>query len=157
MIDRDYLLKGLEELAMKVEMGVVEPAEAIRDIAQGVAEGEFDAEPSRGRRSPGPTTTGVRLNDHETSRHAASLVDATTHEGYVWRLMLAAGEDGLADQELLSRYPSVYPGTFAESTPRKRRQELTEKGLVEDSGTTKVINGSEVIVWRRRAAAARAF
>jgi hypothetical protein len=89
----------------------------------------------------------VRTTDPGTSWAAAnSLVDVTVVQQRVYALhWLHPG--GLTDEELLRLYVAKH-GVTAESTPRKRRCDLTHMGIIEDTGLRRVLSSTRMgIVW----------
>lgn len=93
--------------------------------------------------------THVRTTDPETSLAAAeSQTDdhVTLVQSRVLELHAAA--HGLTDEELRHQYREQY-GPTGESSVRSRRNDLTLKGLIEDSGEQRVLeSGRPGIVWR---------
>jgi len=92
----------------------------------------------------------VRLTDPQTSVDAAfSIQDATENQQRVYVIHLTHPK-GLTDEELLVIYRGLY-GVCAESTPRKRRHDLTVAGYIVDSGERRLLrSGRFGIVWTVR-------
>jgi hypothetical protein len=90
------------------------------------------------------TEPGVRHDSSDTSREAADRVAphcSALQDAILQEFCLT---DYLTDEEVCDRFPDRDPGTV-----KKRRHELVERGLVEDSGQRrKNRNGSNVTVWR---------
>jgi hypothetical protein len=91
----------------------------------------------------------VRTTDPDTSHDAAfSIADATVNQQRVYVIHLTQGQRGLTDEEQLAIYRSIY-GMCAESTPRKRRHDLTRAGILVDSGERRLLrSGRFGIVWK---------
>src|SRR5262249_2268497 len=85
----------------------------------------------------------ARHSDPATSREAAKAVMPyiTEIQGMVLAEVRRHGAHGITDYEL-----ETFLGSHA-STLRSRRAELVEKGLVEDSGQRRKVNGSSRTVW----------
>jgi hypothetical protein len=91
----------------------------------------------------------VRVDDPDTSRAAAySLTQADVTE--VQRRVLAIlghHPEGLTDEELLHEYMRDH--VTAESSPRKRRHDLTQAGFIADTGQRRpLVSGRHGIVWK---------
>jgi hypothetical protein len=89
----------------------------------------------------------ARRTDPGTSHAAAHSLDNVT---MVQARVLAIHKDftGLTDERLLDEYKRRY-GITAESSPRKRRHDLTRKGLIYDSGERgELKTGRKGIVWK---------
>ena len=91
----------------------------------------------------------VRRSDPLTSHMAAdSNHDRVLVEGAVMRLFMNA-EFGFTDSELTIKYFSTRecPNTHVDS-PRKRRSDLTGRGLIKNSGHKRdTVTGRKGIVW----------
>ncbi len=91
-----------------------------------------------------PTYTPPYAPDSPTSRDAAEAIKprATSLREQVFRVIQAAGENGLTDEEgqdLLA---------LGGSTFRPRRGELVEAGRVKDSGKRRPVrSGNAAVVW----------
>jgi transcription initiation factor IIE alpha subunit len=85
-----------------------------------------------------------RTNDRETSIEAAKKVSTRAGSGRALALeALRKHPDGLTDEELAS-ITKQYQNSIG-----KRRTELTQAGLIEDSGLRRLSSrGSMMIVWR---------
>jgi len=86
----------------------------------------------------------VRADARQTSRDAAAraLPGAATHAGRVLRCIVAAGVDGITDEQVSDRIG------MSLNTVRPRRLEMVERGLVMDSGdTTVTASGASAILW----------
>ncbi len=100
--------------------------------------------------------TNVRASDPDTS-HAAAAVP---REGMKWKVLeLFRASDrwqqdgGFTDEDLERRYRRAFPDGKppGRGSVGKRRQELVELGLVEDSGERRPTEtGCTAIVWRLR-------
>lgn len=79
------------------------------------------------------TETLTRDDDHDTLEEAAERVSESLKElqGKVYSILAAS--QGLTDSELRERCNAIY-GKRQESTYRKRRSELVELGLVQETG-----------------------
>lgn len=78
---------------------------------------------------------------HEAARYAA--LNAATLRAMALRELVAAGDAGLTDFELAARCRSQ------QTSVGKRRGELRDSGLVEDSGERRPSpSGAAAIVWR---------
>jgi hypothetical protein len=93
----------------------------------------------------------VRTSDPSTSHAAALALDdeaITVVQGRVLDCHHAAGARGLTDEELLAAYVERF-GVTAESSPRKRRNDLTKAGAILDSGERRpLVSGRQGIVWK---------
>jgi hypothetical protein len=98
-------------------------------------------------------STMVRRSDPETSHAAAASLSThrlTRDKARVEAIHLAAPA-GLTDEELLHRYIAAH-GATAESTPRKRRCDLTKDGIIVETERERLlISGRYGIVWQHRA------
>lgn len=110
------------------------------------------AQPKRQRAKRTVPKSMVRSPDYSTSVNAAAAVLP-----YALRirqrvlLILYFHLAGLTDDEILEEVRHAVP--VAESTPRKRRGELVEAGLVEASGVERdMVSGQDGTVWRITAA-----
>lgn len=85
----------------------------------------------------------VRKSDPVTSRQAAEAIikDLRELQAFVYEQLRFAGREGLTDLELEEACGS-HGSTF-----RTRRTELTQKGLVIDTGRKKMQKGGWRIVW----------
>jgi len=96
-----------------------------------------------------PSGPRVRKSDPLTSHAAAdSNHDRALVEGAVMRLFMNT-EFGFTDSELTIKYFSTRecPNTHVDS-PRKRRSDLTGRGLVTDSGFKRdTVTGRKATVW----------
>ena len=96
----------------------------------------------------------VRASDPDTSHAAAASIDAphwTVVQERVLDCHLAAGQQGLTDEELLVSYVQHY-GVTAESSPRKRRHDLTRAGTILDSAERRMLKSGRLgIVWKLKA------
>jgi hypothetical protein len=88
----------------------------------------------------------VRTTDPSTSWAAANSLDVTVVQQRVYDLhWLHPG--GLTDEELLRLYLAKY-GMTAESSPRKRRCDLTRLHILIDTGLRRVLSSGRMgIVW----------
>jgi hypothetical protein len=87
----------------------------------------------------------ARVTDPDTSHAAAADAsgNAATHRARALRELRAVYPDGLTDFELAARL------NLQQTSIGKRRGELRDAGLVEDSGTRRPApSGSASIVWR---------
>lgn len=92
---------------------------------------------------PTPATRLVRRTDHETSRLAATAASrrSPSQRSRVWQALLQLQE--ATDYEIAEHLGIL------RSSAAKRRQELTDAGLVEDTGKTRPTDtGSPAVVWR---------
>lgn len=89
----------------------------------------------------------TRHPDHSTSHEAADRIDTTVLQAEVL-MVLDRSTKGLTDEQL--RFHKRFKKrNFAESTVRKRRTELTQKGVVVWSGAKKKNNlGNNQKVWQ---------
>jgi hypothetical protein len=94
-------------------------------------------------------TPRARRSDPDTSHAAAeSIEDSITLVQQRVLEIHRDAPDGLTDEELLDIYQFRF-GETAESSPRKRRHDLTAKGLIQDSGgRRKLKTGRKGIVWK---------
>jgi len=89
----------------------------------------------------------ARLSDPETSHEAAAAfsqkrLTAIQLDVLTWFRSVGQGTDEELEAALLGKHPGF-------STLRKRRCELVDKGLLEDSGEGRVNrNGRKMVVWR---------
>ena len=80
----------------------------------------------------------------ETSLSAAQqiLPKAGTLRYKLLEYIISCGKDGCTDEEAQQNVP------MAPSTPRPRREELVEMGLIKDSGDKRLTNsGRKAVVW----------
>lgn len=90
----------------------------------------------------------VRTSDPDTSKAAAESLDVTEVQRRVLTIHTAKRREGLTDEQLLGEYVGLH-GVTAESSPRKRRCDLTKIGLIIDSGERRPLkSGRNGIVWR---------
>jgi hypothetical protein len=84
----------------------------------------------------------VRGSDPHTSHQAATAImpKLSKLQKQVYAFIVARG--AVTDADIVKAFPHL-----AESTARHRRTDLAQKGLVLDSGETRLVNGSERIVW----------
>jgi hypothetical protein len=112
--------------------------------------GGNSAEPDHWRQCAGRGTM-ARNEDPDTSHAAAaswSLADLTEVQQRVYAIHQQHPR-GLTDEELLHRYLREH--ITAESSPRKRRCDLTRLGVIMDSGERRVlVSGRNGIVWKLR-------
>ena len=91
------------------------------------------------------TSPMYRTSDPRTSRLAAESI--APHVSRLQRLVLdliAASPDGLTDEDLVNGLPLECPGSVV-----KRRGELRDAGLVEDSGLMALNHRNRwVTIWR---------
>jgi hypothetical protein len=92
----------------------------------------------------------IRDPDHETSKKAARrLKPGLSVKQQLVLDVLTRSPDGLTDSELRAEMERLGYPSGGESTYRKRRTELTEKGLVVYAGHVKPNpNGNPEKVWR---------
>jgi len=103
-------------------------------------------------RAPYVPHENVRGTDPDTSRAAAESLDVTVVQQRVYEIHLEYPA-GLTDEELLSAYIKRF-GVTAESSPRKRRCDLTKIGLIVDSGERRALKSTrQGIVWKLAAQA----
>lgn len=108
------------------------------------------AEPAEGAVGYAPYAH-ARTSDPDTSLAAALAVEASEVQQRVYALHRQHPE-GLTDEELLHWYASAHlvPGRSLESksSPRKRRSDLTNAGLLVDSGARRPLSsGRRGVVW----------
>lgn len=92
----------------------------------------------------------VRSSDPSTSHAAATSITVTVTEVQRRVLGIHRGYStyGLTDEQLLDIYHDQF-GTTAESSPRKRRHDLTRLGIITDSGLRRELKtGRKGIVWK---------
>ena len=91
----------------------------------------------------------TRTEDHTTSESAARKTRAKLNAKQTIVLRaLKANPEGLTDEELAAAIVRMGHPAGAESTYRKRRTELYQKGLAEDTGRRRAnARGMSVIVW----------
>jgi hypothetical protein len=98
--------------------------------------------------TPYEPNKNVRGSDPATSHAAAASIAADVTE--VQRRVRAIHVEypaGLTDEELLRKYIARY-GPTAESSPRKRRHDLTVLGIIVDTGERRpLVSGRSGIVW----------
>ena len=90
-----------------------------------------------------PSTRLHRRTDHETSRLAATAASrrSPSQRSLVWHTLLKL--------EAATDYQIAQAANILRSSAAKRRQELVEAGLVEDSGLRLPTDtGTLAIVWR---------
>lgn len=99
--------------------------------------------------------THARTTDPDTSHDAAETVThVAVMRARVYGLYLTHPE-GLTDEQLLAVYSAQHGGSLrsleARSSPRKRRSDLAQQGLLEDSGERRrLTSGRRGVVWRAR-------
>ena len=90
--------------------------------------------------------TQVRTSDPDTSHQAAwSLANASDVQRRVHGILDEAGRRGVDDDALLRTYRAQW--LAAESSPRKRRNDLVRAGIVIDSGERRLVGKRWRIVW----------
>lgn len=93
-----------------------------------------------------PAHEQVRVTDPDTSHAAANSLDVTVVQQRVYALHWAH-PGGLTDEELLHLYQQQH-GVTAESSPRKRRCDLTRMGVLNDTGLRRPLVSRRMgIVW----------
>ena len=97
----------------------------------------------------------ARRTDPETSHAAArSITNLTDAQFAILQFIRTRGE--MADHELVARYQGWCKGVYGQTWPqmsesgiRTRRKELTDQGLVVDTGVrVPTQSGRQAIVWR---------
>jgi transcription initiation factor IIE alpha subunit len=92
---------------------------------------------------PTPEARLARRDDHETSRLAAAAASrrSPSQRSQVWQTLLKLGE--ATDYEIAEHLGIL------RTSAAKRRQELTDAGLVEDTGRTRPTDtGTSAVIWR---------
>jgi len=98
----------------------------------------------------------ARRTDPDTSLEAAFRIeDASEMEQRVYTIHLIYRPEGLTDETFLDHYGEIYGlnGRTGESksSPRKRRSDLTRKGILVDSGERRTLrSGRPGVVWKIR-------
>ena len=96
--------------------------------------------------------THARTSDPETSRAAAdAIADATEVQRRVYAIHRQHPE-GLTDEQLLTHYTAAHGvagrSLESKSSPRKRRSDLTNAGVLIDSGARRpLVSGRNGVVW----------
>jgi hypothetical protein len=89
-----------------------------------------------------PYLNGVPYVNTDTSKEAARLVDADSHEARVYRHILRSGSHGVTDDEIEQALEMRH------QTASARRRGLVMKLLVVDSGQRRpTSSGRDAIVW----------
>jgi len=95
----------------------------------------------------------ARTDDPDTSHQAAwSVVDATEMQQRVYAIFVRH-PDGLTDEQLVAIYARHYPSDWksleSKASPRKRRSDLTNLGVIIDSGEKRPLQSKRLgIVWK---------
>lgn len=106
----------------------------------------------QGRREAYDPHAHARTSDPDTSRVAAFAVDdATEVQRRVYALHRQHPE-GLTDEQLIALYARDYAGARSlesKASPRKRRSDLTNAGVLVDSGERRMLtSGRRGVVWK---------
>jgi hypothetical protein len=122
----------------------VDPSDLLHKLSCCGQQGAVEAEEPLAPYAP---FENVRASDPDTSRAAAASLDVTVVQARVYKIHMEHKFRGLTDEELLGIYVRYY-GPTAESSPRKRRCDLTKAGLIVDSGQRRMLKSGRMgIVW----------
>lgn len=89
----------------------------------------------------------VRRNDHDTSVEAAAAVEPKLSKLQSEVLQAVNRNPGCSDYDLENLPQFLH---YSYSTIRKRRTELSQKGLLETIGTKRAPNGRKMHIYRLR-------